>query len=148
MLLFYCSNCENIALLNRVQVKYGDTWAPHRGRQGNEWDNRTIINLEHDDVITKVISHRQRQTDRQNIRRNLEPRLLNTVADIRGAPRERAPPPPTAQNVLNSMHFFGKFGNIIYWCTPPGLAPPPTGNSGSAPAISTLISVFIGRSVH
>ena len=72
MLLFYCTNCENVALLNRIQVKYGDTWAPHRGCQGNEWDNRTVINLEHDDVITKVISHtltgtetEDRQTDKQ-----------------------------------------------------------------------------------
>ena len=65
MLLFYCANCENIALLNRIQVKYGDTWAPHRGSQGNEWDNRTVINLEQDEVITKVNSHRQ--THRQKI---------------------------------------------------------------------------------
>ena len=43
-------------LTYRIQVKYGDTWAPYRGRQDNYVRNRTVIDLEHDDVITKVSS--------------------------------------------------------------------------------------------
>ena len=47
--------------------------------------------------------------------------------------------PPTAQNVLISCSFFGKFWqNHRLASSPGGLAPPPTGNSGSAPANSKL----------
>ena len=48
------------------------------------------------------------------------------MADLRDAPSYR-------QNFLNLMQFFRKFGEIVYWCHPLGLAPPPTGNPGSAP---------------
>ena len=49
------------------------------------------------------------------------------VADPKGAP-------PTAQNVLNFMQFFGKFGKIVCWRpSPGGLAPPPVGNPGFTP---------------
>ena len=42
--------------------------------------------------------------------------------------------PPTAQNLLIFMQFLQKFGKIVCWHpTPRGLAPPPTGNPGSAP---------------
>ena len=47
-----------------------------------------------------------------------------------GAPGAR---PPTAQHFLNFMQFFKKFGKIICWRPPRGLAPPPTENPGSAP---------------
>ena len=45
------------------------------------------------------------------------------------------PPPPNDQNFLNFMQFLGKSGKFVCWrpC-PGGLAPPPTGNPGSAPA--------------
>ena len=43
-----------------------------------------------------------------------------------------------AQKFLNFMQFFGKFGKIICWHPPGGLAPPPTGNPGSAPALDTI----------
>ena len=42
-----------------------------------------------------------------------------------------APPAsaPRAQNVLNFMQFFGRFGKIVCWCpSPRGLAPPATGS--------------------
>ena len=50
---------------------------------------------------------------------------------FRGAHPARAP--PTAQNFLNFMQFFTKFGKN-HMLAPPlgGLAPPPTGNPGSA----------------
>ena len=53
------------------------------------------------------------------------------VADPRGAPG----PPPTDQNFLNFMQFFGKIWQTCMLAHPPprGLAPPPTGNPGSAP---------------
>ena len=35
---------------------------------------------------------------------------------------------------------FGKFGKIICWCPPEGLAPPPTGNPGSAPEYYVVAS--------
>ena len=42
--------------------------------------------------------------------------------------------PPTAQNFLNFMQFFGKFWqNRRLAPLPGGLAPPRTGNPGSAP---------------
>ena len=40
------------------------------------------------------------------------------VADLGGRTR-RAPSPPTAQNFLNFMQFFAKFGKIICWHPPP-----------------------------
>ena len=46
---------------------------------------------------------------------------------------------PTAQNFFNFMQFFAKFGKFICWRLPGGLAPPPTGNTGSAPAASNII---------
>ena len=57
----------------------------------------------------------------------------HAVADLGG--RARHAPPPTAQNVLNFMQFFTKFGKIICWRPPGELAPHPTGNPGSAPAM-------------
>ena len=42
---------------------------------------------------------------------------------------------PTVQNFLDFMQFFRKFDKIVCWRPPRGLAPPPTGNPGSAPAI-------------
>ena len=46
---------------------------------------------------------------------------LFPVADLRwGAD---ASTPPIAQNVLNSMQFFGNFDKIICWPSPRGLAP-------------------------
>ena len=51
---------------------------------------------------------------------------------FRGGLTRRAPP-STVQNCLNFMQFFTKFGKIICWRPPGGLAPPPTGNPGSAP---------------
>ena len=40
----------------------------------------------------------------------------------------------TDQNFLHFMQFFNKSGKFVYWRPPPGgLAPPPTGNPGSAP---------------
>ena len=52
----------------------------------------------------------------------------------RGAPGAR---PPMAQNFLNFMQFFAKFGKIICSCPPGGLSPPPMGNPGSAPGFCT-----------
>ena len=42
-------------------------------------------------------------------------RVTMPVADLGGAP---GAPPSTAQNVLNFMQFFGKYGKIICWCPP------------------------------
>ena len=42
--------------------------------------------------------------------------------------------PPTDQNFLDFMQFFGKFDKIVCWRPPRWLAPPPMGNPGSAPA--------------
>ena len=53
-----------------------------------------------------------------------------TVTDLGGCPWHV---PPMAQNFLNFMQFFAKFGKIICWRLPEGLAPLPTGNPGSAP---------------
>ena len=53
-----------------------------------------------------------------------------------GAP---AAPPPTTQNFLNFMQFFGNFLHYHRLVPPPGgLAPPPTGNPGSAPGFIYL----------
>ena len=55
---------------------------------------------------------------------------IKSVVDLggcRGCTR-----PPTAQNFLNFMQFFGKFGNFLCW-HPRWLVPPPMGNPGSAP---------------
>ena len=58
-------------------------------------------------------------------------RLLEPSGGSKGALPAR---PPPAQNFLNFMHFFGNFGQICMLAPPPGgLAPPPTGNPGSAP---------------
>ena len=54
------------------------------------------------------------------------PNVLS-VADLGGRP------PPTVQNFLDFMQFFGNFDKIVCWRPPRGLAPPPTGNPGSAP---------------
>ena len=52
-------------------------------------------------------------------------------------------PRPTAQNVLNFMQFFGKFGNFVCPPTPGKLAPPPTENPGSAPdRLKKTLSLF------
>ena len=72
--------------------------------------------------------------DRQSVSKDTEyqgsiPGQHIAVADLRGAPRRA--PPPTAQNVLNSMQFFVKFTKICR------LAPPPTGNPGSATALGS-----------
>ena len=54
-----------------------------------------------------------------------------SVADLRGCPQT----PPTDQNFLNFMQFFGKIGQICMLVPPPeGLVPIPTRNPGSAPA--------------
>ena len=50
------------------------------------------------------------------------------VADPRGG-HARRPPPSTDQNFLNFMQFLGKSGKFVW------LAPPPTGNPGSAPVM-------------
>ena len=55
-----------------------------------------------------------------------------------GAPLACAP--PTAQNFLNFMQFFVKFGKIICWRPPGGFGPPPTGNPGSAPVYGTTVA--------
>ena len=47
------------------------------------------------------------------------------MADLEGAPPARAP--PTAQNFLNFMQFFAKFGKIICW--PPRVGAPFYGES-------------------
>ena len=53
--------------------------------------------------------------------------------------------PPTARTFLNFMQFFGKFGNFVCWRPPPPppgwLAPPPTGNPGSAPDTCITLSL-------
>ena len=60
--------------------------------------------------------------------------LIWTVAIFRGG-RTRRAPPPTVQNFLDFMHLFRKiWQKSICWRPPRGLAPPPTGNPGSAPA--------------
>ena len=59
--------------------------------------------------------------------------MLKPVADLGGSP-------PTVQNFLNFMQFFAKFGKIICWRPPRGLAPPPSGNPGSAPGNSCCLS--------
>ena len=46
-----------------------------------------------------------------------------------------------AQNFLNFMQFFAKFGKIMLAPPPAGLAPPPTGNPGSAPGQSYQMKV-------
>ena len=52
-------------------------------------------------------------------------------------------PPPMAQNFLNFMQSFTNFGKIICWRPPPrGLAPPPTGNPGSAPTYTIQNSIL------
>ena len=57
--------------------------------------------------------------------------MLEGSGGFRG--RLRRAPPPTAQNFLDFMQFFGKFDKIVCWRPPRGSAPPPTGNPGSAP---------------
>ena len=52
--------------------------------------------------------------------------VLISVADLGGRP-------PTAQNFLNFMQFFAKFGKIICWRPPRRVGAPPTGDPGSAP---------------
>ena len=52
------------------------------------------------------------------------------MADPRGWGRSAH----TDQSFLNFMQFFDKSGKFVCWRPPPGgLAPPPTGNPGSAP---------------
>ena len=56
------------------------------------------------------------------------------VADLRGGAPGTCPP-TTAQNFRNFMQFFGNFWQNHRLALPHGgLAPPPTGNPGSAPA--------------
>ena len=63
---------------------------------------------------------------------------LGFEANFESGTIRRFPPPlPTAQNFLNFMQFFAKFGKIICWRPPGGLAPPPTGNPLSAPAMGS-----------
>ena len=57
-------------------------------------------------------------------------------------------PPSTAQNFLNFMQFFAKLGKIICWRLPGELAPPPTGNPGSAPVIQTTHKLFISFIIY
>ena len=45
--------------------------------------------------------------------------------------------PPTVHNFFNFIQFFTKFGKIICWRPPGGLASPPTGNPRSATGIYT-----------
>ena len=72
--------------------------------------------------------------------------VLTPVADLGGHP---ARAPPTAQNFLNFMQFFAKFGKITCWRPPGGLAPPPMGNPGSAPEHFCFIprAVFVSDCV-
>ena len=44
-------------------------------------------------------------------------------------------PPPTTEKFLNFMQFFAKFGKIICWRPPRGLASPSYGKSWSAPCL-------------
>ena len=73
------------------------------------------------------------------------------VANLKGA-QGCVPPskytPPTAQNVLNFMQFFAKFGKIICWRPPRRVAPPPTGNPGSAPAIDWKFTFPVNQHVN
>ena len=39
--------------------------------------------------------------------------------------------PPRGQNSFDFMQFLGNFGEIVCWCPPGELAPPPWGNPGS-----------------
>ena len=67
-----------------------------------------------------------------------------TVAGLRGALPARAPP---AQNVCNFMQFFGKCWQYRRFAPlSGGLAPPPTGNPGSAPVLRFISETeFIGN---
>ena len=95
-------------------------------------------------ILDMAIVHHERGDDRSEIKNY--PEIENedgvltynvtgnisiiSVADLGGAPLARptpTPPPPTAQNFLNFMQFFAKFGKIICWL-PGELAPPSTGN--------------------
>ena len=61
---------------------------------------------------------------------------ISAVANLRGVH------PPTTQNFLNSMQVVRKFAKIVCLRPPPynrGLAPPPTGNPGSAPEVHNNI---------
>ena len=64
-----------------------------------------------------------------------------TSGRFRGA--HPAHTPPTAQNFLNFMQFFAKFGKIICWHPPGGLAPPPMGNPGSAPGDVNVVKNYL-----
>ena len=66
--------------------------------------------------------------------------VSNAVADSGGGGGR----PPTGQNFLNFMQFFVKSGKIICWCPPRGLAPPSTGNPGSAPNLIIQECIPVG----
>ena len=66
---------------------------------------------------------------------------LFAVADLDGAHPVCAP--PTTQNFLDFMQFFGNFDKIVCWRPPRGSAPPPTGNPGSAPGLCVLVCVCV-----
>ena len=48
-------------------------------------------------------------------------------------------PPYTAQNFLNFMQFFAKFGKIICWC-PPRVGAPSYGESWIRPCYNSLVA--------
>ena len=49
----------------------------------------------------------------------------------------------SVKKYLNLMQFFGKFGKIICSAPPGGLAPPPTGNPGSASDFRVVMKTVI-----
>ena len=58
-------------------------------------------------------------------RQVLQQRRTCAVADLKGVPGAR---PTTAQNFLNFMQLFGKFGSNLMLAPPVGSASPPVGN--------------------
>ena len=66
-----------------------------------------------------------------------------SVADLRGA-RGMHAPPPGGPNSFNSMQFFGKIWQN-HMLPPPGLAPPPWGNPGSATANIIFVNITGNR---
>ena len=78
---------------------------------------------------------------------DIAPLLHFAVADLGGHPRNV--PSPMGQNFLKLMWFFGNFCQNHMLAPPPrGLAPPPTGNPGSAPALDYGLADASGGTKH